>query len=106
MAVPTAPSTPKSSQRPPSSMSVRQAQRESHLLNPKEMFERAVKTSEKGNKEEETAMNGESLANLSGAMDGRIHASVNEKKPPNLTAKAVKALVDKDFGVSHSSKVR
>uniref|UniRef100_K1QF97 Leucine-rich repeat and IQ domain-containing protein 1 n=1 Tax=Magallana gigas TaxID=29159 RepID=K1QF97_MAGGI len=105
MAVPTAPSTPKSSQRPPSSKSVRQAQRESHLLNPKEMFERAVKTSEKGNKEGETAMNGESLASLSGSMDGRIHAGLNEKKPPNLTAKAVKALVDEDFGVSHSSKV-
>lgn len=106
MAVPTAPSTPKSSQRPPSSKSVRQAQRESHLLNPKEMFERAVKTSEKGNKEGETAMNGESLVSLSGSMDGRIHAGLNEKKPPNLTAKAVKALVDEDFGVSHSSKMR
>ncbi|XP_052676986.1 leucine-rich repeat and IQ domain-containing protein 1-like [Crassostrea angulata] len=105
MAVPTAPSTPKSSQRPPSSKSVRQAQRESHLLNPKEMFERAVKTSEKGNKEGETAMNGESLASLSGSMDGRIHAGLNEKKPPNLTAKAVKALVDEDFGVSHSSEM-
>ncbi|XP_078331507.1 leucine-rich repeat- and IQ domain-containing protein 1-like isoform X2 [Crassostrea virginica] len=99
MAVPTAPSTPKSSQRPPSSKSVRQAQKEGqgHLLNPKELFERALQGSDKEKQDGGTPEKGESSLSHSGAIDGRIHNTSGENKPPGISAKTVKALVDEDI---------
>lgn len=70
------------------------------------MFERVVKTLEKGNKEGEIVMNGELFVSFSGLMDGRIYVGFNEKKFLNFIVKVVKVLVDEDFGVSYSSKVR
>lgn len=51
-------------------------------------------------------MNGELFVNFSGLMDGRIYVGFNEKKFLNFIVKVVKVLVDEDFGVSYSSKVR
>lgn len=96
--IPTAPSTPKSSQRPASSKSVRQAQRESQLLNPKEMFERAIKSSEEREKDGKRAV------------DGRIHTVHDEKKSSGISVKTIKALVDEDinmgFDIDQNSKLR
>lgn len=106
--IPTAPSTPKSSQRPASSKSVRQAQRESQLLNPKEMFERAIKSSEEREKDGKRAVNGESSAKPS--VDGRIHTVHDEKKSSGISVKTIKALVDEDinmgFDIDQNSKLR
>ena len=108
MAVPTAPSTPKSSQRPPSSKSVRQAQKEGqgHLLNPKELFERALQGSDKEKQDGGTPEKGESLLNHSGALDGRIHNTSGENRPPGISAKTVKALVDEDIGGIPNGRIR
>jgi hypothetical protein len=108
--IPTAPSTPKSSQRPASSKSVRQAQRESQLLNPKEMFERAIKSSENGDTDGKLVMNGESSLMPAGSVDGRIHTVHDEKKTSGISAKTIKALVDEDINmnceVDHNNKLR
>ncbi|XP_061181826.1 leucine-rich repeat and IQ domain-containing protein 1-like [Saccostrea echinata] len=104
MAMPTAPSTPKSSQRPASSKSVRQAQRESQLLNPKEMFERALKSSEKEAKGGKMTINGDSSAKLNGAIDGGTFVNSDEKKSTGISAKTVKALVDEDIDIGQSRK--
>ena len=108
MAVPTAPSTPKSSQRPPSSKSVRQAQKEGqgHLLNPKELFERALQGSDKKKQDGGTPEKGESLLNHSGALDGRNHNTSGENKPPGISAKTIKALVDEDIGAIPNGRIR
>ncbi|XP_062595804.1 leucine-rich repeat and IQ domain-containing protein 1-like [Saccostrea cucullata] len=102
MAMPTAPSTPKSSQRPASSKSVRQA-RESQHLNPKEMFERALKSSEEA-KDGGMNINGDSSAKLYGAIDGGTSVNSEEKKSTGISAKIVKALVDEDIGIDPSRK--
>ena len=108
MAVPTAPSTPKSSQRPPSSKSVRQAQKEGqgHLLNPKELFERALQGSDKEKQDGGTPEKGESSLNHSDAIDGRIHNMGDENKPPRISAKTVKALVDEDIVAVANGRIR
>ena len=108
MAVPTAPSTPKSSQRPPSSKSVRQAQKEGqgHLLNPKELFERALQGSDKEKQDVGTPEKGEFSLSHSGAIDGRIHNTSSENKPPGISAKTVKALVDEDMGAVANGRIR
>ena len=75
-------------------------------LNPKELFERALQGSDKEKQDGGTPEKGESSLNHSDAIDGRIHNTSSENKPPGISAKTVKALVDEDMGAVANGGIR